>query len=168
MRDYEKYLVPGNIVVTGEAKHGIILANGVVVYLDINGYDKVSSLIEAEEGYVLKVFSPTEYIKNTQCIINEEYLDLVYEYKPGISMELKDTVEMMGSSDYKERFRAEYFQLKIRMSGLSKMLIKYKEGTLNFTPSCSYDLLSRQLKSMGLYATYLEERADIEGINLYN
>ena len=57
-------------------------------------------------------------------------------------MELKDTVEMMGSSDYKERFRAEYFQLKIRMSGLSKMLIKYKEGTLNFTHSCSYDLLS--------------------------
>lgn len=83
-------------------------------------------------------------------------------------MELKDTVKMMGSSDYKERFRAEYFQLKIRMSGLSKMLIKYKEGTLNFTPSCSYDLLSGQLKSMGLYATYLEERADIEGINLYN
>ena len=31
-------------------------------------------------------------------------------------MELKDTVEMMGSSDYKERFRAEHFQLKIRMS----------------------------------------------------
>ena len=87
MRDYEKYLVPGNIVVTGEAKHGIILANGVVVYIDINGYDKVSSLIDAEEGYVLKVFSPTEYIKNTQCIINEEYLDLVYEYKPGISFE---------------------------------------------------------------------------------
>ena len=87
MRDYEKYLVPGNIVVTGEAKHGIILANGVVVYLDINRYDKVSSLIEAGEGYVLKVFSPTEYIKNTQYIINEEYLDLVYEYKPGISFE---------------------------------------------------------------------------------
>lgn len=83
-------------------------------------------------------------------------------------MELKDTVEMMVSSDYKERFRAEYFQLKIRMSGLSKMLIKYKEGNLNFTPCCSYDLLSGQLKSMGLYATYLEERADIEGINLYN
>jgi hypothetical protein len=83
-------------------------------------------------------------------------------------MELKDTVEMMGSSDYKERFRAEYFQLKIRMSGLSKMLIKYKEGTLNFTPSCSYSLLSRQLKAMRLYASYLEQRAIIEEINLYN
>ena len=60
MRDYGKYLVPGNIVVTGKSKvHGIILANGVVVYLDISGYDNVSSLIDAEEGYVLKVFSPT-------------------------------------------------------------------------------------------------------------
>ena len=88
MRDYEKYLVPGNIVVSGEAKvHGIILANGVVVYLEIDGYDIVSSLIEAKEGYVLKVFSPTEYIKCEQDILNEEYLDLVYEYKPGISFE---------------------------------------------------------------------------------
>lgn len=81
-------------------------------------------------------------------------------------MELKDTVEMMGSSDYKERFRAEYFQLKIRMSGLSKMLVKYKEGTLNFTPSCSYSLLSRQLETMKLYASYLLQRAEIEDIDL--
>ena len=51
MIDYEKYLVPGNIVVTGKAKvHGIILANGVVVYLEIDGYDNVSSLMEAKEG----------------------------------------------------------------------------------------------------------------------
>lgn len=81
-------------------------------------------------------------------------------------MELKDTVEMMKSSDYKERFRAEYFQLKIRMSGLSKMLVKYKEGTLNFTPSCSYSLLSRQLETMKLYASYLLQRAEIEDIDL--
>ena len=83
-------------------------------------------------------------------------------------MELKDTIEMMVSVDYKERFKAEYLQLKIRINGLRNMLKKYKAGTLPFTPSCSYDLLSGQLKSMGLYATYLEERADIEGINLYN
>ena len=81
-------------------------------------------------------------------------------------MELKDTVEMMGSSDYKERFRAEYFQLKIRMSGLSKMLIKYKEGTLDFTPNCSYDLLNGQLKAMRLYQSYLIERAEIENIEI--
>lgn len=33
------------------------------------------------------------------------------DYRP---MELKDTVEMMLSADYKERFKAEYYQLKIR------------------------------------------------------
>lgn len=81
-------------------------------------------------------------------------------------MELKDTVELMTSADYKERFRAEYFQLRKRMIGLSKMLTKYKAGTLNFTPKCSYDLLKAQLKSMELYASYLEERAIIEDINL--
>ena len=81
-------------------------------------------------------------------------------------MKLKDTVEMMKSSDYKERFRAEYFQLKIRMDGLAGMLIKMENNMLNFTPKCSYDLLNGQLKAMNLYALYLEERADIEGINL--
>ena len=81
-------------------------------------------------------------------------------------MELKDTVEMMGSSDYKERFKAEYLQLEIRVNGLRNMLKKYKDGTLTFKPSCSYDLLNGQLKAMELYATYLDERAEIEGIDL--
>ena len=79
---------------------------------------------------------------------------------------LSETVEMMNSADYKERFKAEYLQLKIRMKGLSNMLYKYKEGTLNFKPSCSYDLLNGQLKAMYMYASYLEERAEIEGIIL--
>ena len=79
---------------------------------------------------------------------------------------LSETVEMMNSSDYKERFKAEYLQLKIRMKSLSNMLEKYKEGTLNFKPSCSYDLLNGQLKAMDMYAFYLEERAEIEGIIL--
>jgi hypothetical protein len=81
-------------------------------------------------------------------------------------MKLNETVEMMNSVDYKERFRAEYLQLKIRMEGLSSMLKKYKAGELNFTPSCSYDLLNAQFKTMDLYASYLEDRAVIENINL--
>lgn len=81
-------------------------------------------------------------------------------------MELKDTVQMMESVDYKERFKAEYLQLKIRINGLRNMLKKYKAGTLTFKASCSYDLLNGQLKSMEMYATYLEKRAEIEGIDL--
>ena len=81
-------------------------------------------------------------------------------------MNLKQTVPMMESVDYKERFKAEYFQLEIRVNELRNMLKKYKDGTLTFKPSCSYDLLNGQLKAMELYATYLEERAEIEGIDI--
>ena len=80
--------------------------------------------------------------------------------------ELKDTVKMMESADYKERFKAEYLQLKIRTKGLSDMLKSYKEGTLNFKPSCSYDLLHTQLIGMELYKNVLKERAKIENIDL--
>ena len=81
-------------------------------------------------------------------------------------MNLKDTSEMMSSADYKERFRAEYFQLKIRLEGLVSMLNKYKNGTLNFVPSCSYELLSSQADTMYEYLTTLEKRAEIENISL--
>ena len=83
-------------------------------------------------------------------------------------MNLKETASMMESLDYKERFRAEYFQLVIRMRGLANMLQKYKDGTLTFKPSCSYDLLNGQLKVMKLYKDCLEERAEIENVILSN
>lgn len=81
-------------------------------------------------------------------------------------MKLSDTVQMMESTDYKERFKAEYLQLKIRITGLSNMLKKYKEGTLTFKPSCSYELLHTQLVYMECYLNTLEERAEIENIDL--
>lgn len=80
--------------------------------------------------------------------------------------ELKDTIEMMTSSDYKERFKAEYYQLKLRYDKLSLMITKWDEGTLEFEPSCSRTLLSRQLHHMRMYMIDLETRAKIEGIDL--
>lgn len=81
-------------------------------------------------------------------------------------MELKDTIELMTSEDFKDRFKAEYYQLKNRMIRLKNMLEKYKNGELNFTPKCSYDLLNGQFKAMDMYASFLEVRAFIEGIKL--
>lgn len=80
--------------------------------------------------------------------------------------ELKDTIEMMTSSDYKERFKAEYYQLKLRYDKLSLMITKWDEGTLEFEPSCSRTLFSRQLHHMRMYMIDLETRAKIEGIDL--
>lgn len=81
-------------------------------------------------------------------------------------MELKETIEMMTSFDFKDRTRAEYYQLKIRHEGLTRMLKGYREGTLDFTPNCSYDLLHTQLVYMECYMNVLEERAKIENIEL--
>ena len=81
-------------------------------------------------------------------------------------MELKDTIGMMQSADYKERFKAEYHQTKIRYEKLHKMCTKYEAGTLNFTPSCSLALLKEQKAAMGQYLHCLEVRAEIEGVEL--
>ena len=82
-------------------------------------------------------------------------------------MELKDTISMMASADYKERFRAEYYQLEIRISKLANMLSAWAVGELGFQPSCPYDLLEAQLNAMKTYAFLLQKRAEIEGIKLH-
>lgn len=81
-------------------------------------------------------------------------------------MELKDTIEMMNSKDYKERFKAEYWQTKIRYDKLDEMTVKYEAGTLNFEPKCSLELLKEQKKYMGNYIRALRIRAEIEQIEL--
>ena len=79
-------------------------------------------------------------------------------------MDLLDIIAMMTSDDYKERFKAEYYQTKIRYEKLHKMCVKYEAGTLNFTPSCSLALLKEQKAAMGNYLRCLEIRAEIEGV----
>ena len=81
-------------------------------------------------------------------------------------MELERIIELMKSEDYRDRFKAEYYQLEDRTIKLKNMLEKYKAGTLNFTPSCDYELLDSQLKAMKSYLQYLMIRAEIEGIDL--
>lgn len=81
-------------------------------------------------------------------------------------MELKNTIESMLSEDYKERFKAEYHQTKIRYDKLHKMITKADAGTLDFTPDCPIDLLKTQRKAMGMYLYCLEVRAEIEHIAL--
>lgn len=81
-------------------------------------------------------------------------------------MQLNETVAMMNSPDYKERFRAEYHQTKTRYEKLHRMTIKYEAGTLDFTPDCPLSLLKEQKAAMGVYLHALEVRAEIEKIEL--
>ena len=81
-------------------------------------------------------------------------------------MKLSETVEMMNSADYKERFRAEYFQLKIRVNGLKNMLDKWDKGELNFTPTCPREIYNDQMEYMMNYMAVLANRAELEHVDL--
>lgn len=102
----------------------------------------------------------------------EMYVD-AYKKEKNICVELNEpqtelgrTVSMMLSPDYKERFRGEYRLLLIRRSKLETMLEKMCEGTLEFTPTCPFELLKDQLDVMSEYLSILEQRAKLEGVNL--
>lgn len=82
-------------------------------------------------------------------------------------MQLNETVNLMNSDDYQDRFKAEYKQLSIRLKGLERMLYMYEMDKLSFEPECSKELLASQALSMRTYQAILEERARIENIQLY-
>ncbi len=82
------------------------------------------------------------------------------------SMELADTIEMMKSADYKERFQAEYYQLKIRLEKLTAMIKKWDKGELPFTPTCPRRTYNWQMKAMADYLAALETRAVMEDVVL--
>ena len=79
---------------------------------------------------------------------------------------LEATVDMMTSAHYEDRFKAEYHQLSTRIDKLTTMLSAWSAGELHFQPKCSYDLLEAQLNSMKVYLHLLQERAEIEGVEL--
>lgn len=90
-------------------------------------------------------------------------------------MNLKDTVDLMVSPDYKERFKAEYYQTKERYEKLKAFNTKIEAaertqfaGRPADMPKhdCPSDLLREQQSAMGQYLHTLEVRAVIEGIEL--
>ena len=95
---------------------------------------------------------------------------------------LMDTVEGMNSADYKERFKAEYWQTKIRYEKLKAFNTKIEAAhtTRRDYPDmlesartieepkhdCPCSLLREQQSVMGQYLHILEVRAVIEGVEL--
>lgn len=81
-------------------------------------------------------------------------------------MELNETVEMMNSADYKNRFKAEYYQSVIRRNKLVAMLEKWDNDELELAPTCPRSVYDMQVRAMTDYITVLEARAAIEGVVL--
>lgn len=93
---------------------------------------------------------------------------------------LTDTVKLMESGDYKDRFVAEYCQTKIRYEKLKAFNNKIEaarrvlsnpfecrpKDIVEPKHDCPEDLLRDQQSAMGQYLHILEVRAEIEGIDL--
>ena len=83
-------------------------------------------------------------------------------------MELKDTIVMMESTDYKERLKAEFCQLVCRYDKLTNMLDRWDKGELSFEPTCPKDILVEQARVMARYIELLKERAEFENIEFFS
>lgn len=84
--------------------------------------------------------------------------------------ELKDTVALMLSKDYKDKFKAEYYQLSRRYIDLCKELQtinKMEEyGAGKKITQETYAIMVEQLNCMEDYLECLKKRAKAENIEL--
>lgn len=83
-----------------------------------------------------------------------------------IIIEREDLIKAMFSDDYKERFKAEYYQLVERRDKLCEILNQFHSGTLDFELACPLILLENQRAYMDAYLVTLEQRAACENVEL--
>lgn len=140
-----------------------------------NVYAQLSEIVEAnsEKEVIDKIKNQKSFeIKQEALGVYPASIEIrkIKGKKEKNNMELKETVELMNSEDYKERFVAEYHQVKIRYEKLKNFCNKIEVETMlgkEVTKhDCPLELLREQQKYMGLYLSVLEKRALIENVEL--
>lgn len=127
-------------------------------YNDYRGWTVPADENPNDEGYMVKYaddyvsWSPKETFEKSYHIVGVRHLN--------------DSALLMVSTDYKDRFKAEYIQLKTRLKGLKTMLHNWDNEQLSFIPSCPRSTYDLQVEAMTKYLAVLEARAKIEDINL--
>lgn len=81
-------------------------------------------------------------------------------------MKLEDTVDLMLSEDRNERFKAEYYQLAIRLTKLTEFLLAWDLKELPEEPKAKRYDLEEQQRLMRMYLENLQKRAKNEDIEL--
>lgn len=81
-------------------------------------------------------------------------------------MELKDTVELMLSGNWKARLKAEYYQCEIRVQELEAAIVKLtKEAGRDPVKRGDLWALRRQLRRMRPYRDVLRDRLMLVNLN---
>ena len=129
------------------------------ISINENDVKKIKEALESMKNVVSKIPDSQYTMPVKQGVITDNK-------KNDIETELHDIIGLMCSEDYKDRFKAEYLQLKMRYNELHNMVVKYEANKLDFKPSCDIELLKKQKAAMGNYLYCLEVRAQVEGIDL--
>lgn len=79
---------------------------------------------------------------------------------------LEETVDLMLSKDRTDRFKAEYYQLAIRLKKLTEFLLAWDLGELPEEPKAKRYDLEEQQRLMRMYLANLQKRAKNEDIEL--
>lgn len=127
-------------------------------YNNYRGWSVPTDENPADEGYLVK------HSDNYVNWIAKNEFEKTYNVV-GVSS-LNDSALLMVSTDYKDRFIAEYIQLETRIEGLETMLNNWDKVLLTFIPSCPRSTYNLQLEYMKKYLAVLEARAKIEDIKL--
>lgn len=127
-------------------------------YNDYRGWTVPADENPADEGYLVK------HSDNYVSWIAKDDFEKTYNVV-GVRS-LNDSALLMVSTDYKDRFKAEYIQLKTRLKSLKTMLHNWDNEQLSFIPSCPQSTYDLQVEAMTKYLAVLEARAKIEDIKL--
>lgn len=113
--------------------------------------------------------APGRAMTNTEDAISKARQEIIVNRR---EPQLEDTAPLMLSPDYKDRFIAEYWQLKIRyerLKAFNNRIIasqNFRKKVEEPDHDCDNSLLAQQQELMGEYLHILEVRAVIEGIQL--
>ena len=73
-------------------------------------------------------------------------------------MELKDTIDLMLSDDFRDRLKAEYEQLNIRIQKLEAAIEHWTKDKNKLSRPVYLPLLRQQIRHMKAYRKVLSER----------
>lgn len=79
-------------------------------------------------------------------------------------MELKDTVQLMLSDDWRDRLKAEHLQLTIRLHNLSSFINAANRGEKKYKSERDKFAMKKQYGAMVEYTIALEHRMKFAGI----
>lgn len=143
----------------GKPKNNIENKKTIDISINKKDIEKLKNALADMKDVVSKIPDSQYTMSAKQDVITDNK-------KNDLETELHDIIGLMCSEDYKDRFRAEYLQLKMRYNKLHNMIVKYEAGKLDFKPSCDIELLKKQKAAMGNYLYCLEVRAQVEGIDI--